>query len=122
MLLQPETASGSANSYADRIANNDERIRNLIGRTLIYASPVAAALCALALRRLVSSSAVAVVSEQAIVFVNCGVAVIGSATGVALLRGRLSVKIGGSLAYGVLSVLVYTALFAVFVMTRLWPA
>lgn len=119
-MLRPETAA-SGHSYADKVARDDETLRNIIGRSLIYASPLIAALCALSLRRLMTSTAVAVLSQETIVLANLGIAVCGSAAGVAVLRGRLSVKVGGSLAYGVLSLFVYVLLFGVFVATGLWP-
>ncbi len=78
-------------------------------------------MCALSLRRLVATGAVPIVSWPMILVVNLAIAVFGSAAGVAFLRGRLSVKIGGSLAYGTLSVFIYMFLFYVFVVTGLWP-
>ena len=120
-MLRPETAAAGPHAYADKVARDDERLRNILGRTLIFVSPVAAALCALALRRLQVSNSVTVVSQETIMLVNLAVAICGSAAGVAVLRGRLSVKISGSLAYGVLSFFVYVILFYVFVTTRLWP-
>jgi len=121
MSFRRECATVSEPSYADKVARNDERLRNILGRTLIYASPVVAAICALALRRLLTSTAVAVVSQETILLANLALAVCGSAVGVAVLRGRVSIKVGGSLAYGVLSFIIFMVLFFVFVTTRLWP-
>jgi hypothetical protein len=118
--LLPNDGPITGEPQFDAMERIDERVRNVVGRGLIYASPVVAAFCALSLRRLVESGTLPIISHDLIVLVNLGIAVISSAVGVSLLRGRLAVKIGGSLAYGVLSFIVYMCLFAIFVATRLW--
>ncbi|MBA3312203.1 MAG: hypothetical protein H0T47_02765 [Planctomycetaceae bacterium] len=93
--------------YPDHAEKADERFRNVLGRSLIFGSPLMAAACAVSFRSAFTTGGLPIASREFLFLVNAAVAVFGSAAGVAVLRGRLSVKVGGSLAYGTLSLIVY---------------
>jgi hypothetical protein len=101
----------SVNSLRRYDETVEERRHRVLGRSLIFLSPVVAAFWGMALRELAIAGFVSVDPEWFIVL-NAVIAVFGSSAGVCLLHGRLLVKILGSLAYGVLSLFIYGILIA----------
>jgi hypothetical protein len=100
--------------YDDPIARSSERLRDVVGRSLIYGLPVFAATCVLTIRAAVWPGQIKSPGDVWLVLVHLAVAVLGPAVGVAVLRGRLSVKLAGSFAYSLLGFIVYIIILANF--------
>jgi hypothetical protein len=91
------------------VSRSSQTMWTVAGRLLIYGSPFVAGAFTGGYAALLEKYAPVgpFPSGTSVGFVNAALAAIGSAAGVPLLTGRLSVRVAGSIAYGVLSLFLY---------------
>lgn len=108
--FERSTAS-DADLVAFRIARQADLRRAILGRCLVHGFPVLAGAVAISYAAFLERFAPTGPFPTAMVMVaiNAVLAVIGSAIGVSLLTGRVSVRVAGGFAYGVLGLFCYVA-------------
>ena len=86
---------------------------HVAARLLNFGSPlVAAVLAASSTKLLREAGAGGMVAAELVVIGNGGLAVAGAAAGAALRPGRVGVRIGGAVAYGILALFIYAIVTA----------